>query len=326
MAKKDTFYKVLEGKPVDRFIHFEDCCMVFTPGEHNMGGDVQQNGNVRGEDWFGCSWTQIGNGVLDGATITPGTHRLDDIADFRDVIPTAEQVHSFDWSGYAKEILKDFDREQQVLQCRSLIGFFERLHCLVGFEDALCAFYEDPDSVHDFFAAMLEYKKVVIDCVAEYIKPDILIFDDDYGTSRATFISPEMWREFFPQYWKPLIDYTHSKAMKFELHSCGYVTPLVGDFVELGMDILQPLQTNNDLTELKQQFGDKIIFRLAIFDKMMSSVDQTEEQVRSELWSYYKILAPGGNFIPDLVPIRDRYYEIQAEVQDAFEKEFFAAE
>lgn len=37
--------------------------------------------------------------------------------------------------------------------------------------------------VEDFFAAMLEYKKAVVDCAAQYIKPDIMIFDDDYGTA-----------------------------------------------------------------------------------------------------------------------------------------------
>ena len=111
--------------------------------------------------------------------------------------------------------------------------------------------------------------------------------------------------------------------MKFELHSCGYVTPLVGDFVELGMDILQPVQTNNDLKAMKEQWGDKIVYRLAIFDKQFDRLGQSEDQVRADIRSYYEILAPGRNFIPDLVPIDDRYYEIQGEVQQEFEAEFF---
>ena len=205
---------------------------------------------------------------------------------------------------------------------RSMTGPFERMHCLIGFEDALCAFYEDPEVVEEFFAAMLEYKKAVVDCVAEYIKPEIMIFDDDYGTSRATFMNPDMWREFFPQFWKPLVDYVHSKGIKFELHSCGYITPLVGDFVELGMDILQPIQTNNDLKAMKEQWGDKIIFRLAIFDKQFDRLEQTEDEVRADIWSYYATLAPGGNFIPDLVPIDDRYYELQGKFRPSSRRNF----
>jgi uroporphyrinogen decarboxylase len=197
------------------------------------------------------------------------------------------------------------------------------MHSLIGFENALCAFYEDPDAVHDFFAAMLEYKKTVAECVKRYIDPDVLIFDDDYGTARATFMNPDMWREFFPQYWTELVQHVHDLGMKFELHSCGYITPLVGDFVACGMDLLQPLQTNNDLAGLKRDYGDKIIFKLAIFDKQFDALGQTEEEVRRDIRGYYETLAPGGNFIPDLVPIDDPYYKIQAEVQEEFEREFF---
>lgn len=325
MANKDTCLAVLAGKPATRFVHPEDAVILFTPGERNVGGEQQPDGSIIGLDWFGCSWTEPANpSPINGPTITPGTQRLDDLADFRDAMPTVEQVRAFDWAGFAKEVLSGVNREQQLVQLRSMTGPFERMHCLIGFEDALCAFYEDPEVVEEFFDAMLEYKKAVVDCAAEYIQPDIMIFDDDYGTSRAPFIGPDMWREFFPRFWKPLVEYVHSKGMKFELHSCGYVTPLVGDFVELGMDILQPVQTNNDLKAIKAQWGDKIVLRLAIFDKQFDRLGQTEDEVRADIRSYYEILAPGGNFIPDLVPIQDRYYEIQAEVQSEFEKELFA--
>lgn len=60
-------------------------------------------------------------------------------------------------------------------------------------------------------------------------------------------------------------------GMMFELHSCGYITPLVGDFVAAGMDILQPLQTNNDLRYIKDNYGKDLILRLAIFDKQMDA-------------------------------------------------------
>ena len=325
MAKKDTMLAVLAGEKTDRFVHFEDSALIMTPGERNRGGELQPDGCLIGPDWFGCSWTQQpGNSPIIGATITPGTQRLADLADYKEAIPTAEQVRAFDWASFAQKVLRNVDREEQVVQVRSMTGPFERMHCLIGFEDALCAFYEEPELVEEFFAAMLEYKKTVVDCVAEHLKPDVMIFDDDYGTARSTFISPDMWREFFPAIWKPLVEYVHSKGIKFELHSCGHVTALVGDFVELGMDILQPVQTNNDLRAIKDQYGDKIVLRLAIFDKQFDRLGQTEEEVRADIRSYYEILAPGGNFIPDLVPIDDRYYQIQGEVQAEFEAEFFA--
>ena len=321
---RENFDLILAGKEPRAFVHNEDHKLIITPGERNMGGEKQPDGCIIGTDWFGCSWTlPPGQGALVGPTPTPGTEPLEDIADFASHIPTAEQVRAFDWAGFAAKALKNVDRSKQGVEVRSLSGLFERMHFLVGFENALCAFYEDPDAVHEFFAAMVEYKKTVVDCVKEYIQPDVIIFDDDYGTAQSTFISPEMWREFLMPYWKELTAYVHSLGMKAELHSCGYITPLVGHFVESGFDILQPLQTHNDLKYIKDTYAGKIILRLDIFDKTMDSVGKSEEEVRADLRSWYEILAPGGGFLSDIVPIDDRYYEIQAEFQAEFEKEFF---
>jgi len=180
----------------------------------------------------------------------------------------------------------------------------------------------DPEGVEELFAAILEYKKTVVDCIMEVMHPDIICFDDDYGTANSTFMNPDMWREFFPQYWKPLVEHVHAKGALFELHSCGYVTPLVGDFVELGMDSLQPVQTHNDLALLKEKYGDKIVFRFAIFDKDMTMYD-SEEAVRADLRKWYDILTPGGRFIPDLVPIDEPFYHTQKAFTYEYEKEFF---
>lgn len=324
VATRENYERILAGEQPRAFVHNEDHALVLAPGERNMGGEKQPDGSVIGKDWFGCTWTaQPGNGALAGATPTPGTEPLEDIADFAAYIPTAEQVRAFDWEGYVSGWLKDVDQSKQVVEFRSLSGFFERMHFLVGFENAMCAFYDDPDAVHDYCAAMLEYKKTVAECAKEYAHADIVIFDDDYGTAQSTFISPEMWREFMAPYWKELTAHVHSLGMKVELHSCGYITPLVGDFVECGFDILQPLQTHNDLKYIKENYGDKIVLRLAIFDKVMAAVGKSEDEVRADLRGWYEILAPGGGFIPDIVPIRDRYYEIQAEVQSEYEKELF---
>ncbi|NTV89848.1 MAG: hypothetical protein HGA22_05735 [Clostridiales bacterium] len=322
MNSKENFIEILKGGMPRYFPKGSEHRMVLTPGEHNDGGEMI-NGVTIGLDWFGCSWSEFGQGIIDGATITPHTKRLSDITAWKEAMPTVDFVKSFDWEGYSEKILEGFDRENQVLECRSLIGLFERMHCLVGFEDALCAFYEEPEAVEEYLQAMVEYKKAVIECVAEYIKPDIMIFDDDYGTSNNTFLSPELWKKFFPPYWKQIIDFVHEKGMYFELHSCGYITPLVGEFVALGMDILQPMQTHNDYTLLKEKFGDKIVFRQAIFDKQLSAINQTEEEIRSEMQGWFRVLAAGGRFLPDLVPLDDPYYKILGEELEKFEKGFF---
>lgn len=324
MARKDVCLALYRGEKVDRFVHPHDTYIVMTPGERNEGGEIQPDGSVLGKDWFGTTWIAPQQmGPWAGGTVAPDGCPCDDLEEMVNFVPTAEQVRAFDWKGWADAVLAGYNPDEQILFVRSMTGFFERLHCLIGFEDALCAFYEDPDSVEALFAAVLEYKKTVVDCICEVMTPDIICFDDDYGTANNTFISPDMWREFFPQYWKPLVDHVHAKGIKFELHSCGYVTPLVGDFVELGMDSLQPVQTHNDLKYIVENYGDKLVLRFAIFDKQMAGMYADEESVRADLRQWYTTLGNGGRFIPDLVPIDDPFYQIQADFTYEFEKEFF---
>lgn len=323
MARKDVCLALYRGEKVERFVHPKDTFIVMTPGERNEGGEVQPDGSILGKDWFGTTWIAPAQmGPWAGGTVAPDGCPCDDLEEMVNFVPTAEQVRAFDWKGWADSVLQGYDPDEQILFIRSMTGYFERLHCLIGFEDALCAFYEDPDSVEALFAAVLEYKKTVVDCICEVCKPDIICFDDDYGTANNTFISPDMWREFFPQYWQPLVDHVHSKGVKFELHSCGYITPLVGDFVELGMDSLQPVQTHNDLKQIVEKYGDKIVLRFAIFDKQMSMFSG-EDEVRAKLREWYTTLSNGGRFIPDLVPIDDPFYKIQADFTYEFEKEIF---
>ena len=162
---REEFDRILAGEPPRSFVQPWDHRMVFTPGEHALDPVVQPDGTSVGKDWFGCTWTEMpGGGPIDGATITPGTEPFEEVADCVAAIPSAEQVRAFDWEGCAAAQLKDHKRDSQILEVRSLVGFFERMHCMIGFENALCSFYEDPDGVHDFFAAMLEYKQVAAEC------------------------------------------------------------------------------------------------------------------------------------------------------------------
>ena len=122
-----------------------------------------------------------------------------------------------------------------------------------------------------------EYKRRWPECV-KYINPDVMIFDDDYGTLPG-HLHESRHGGVLPTYWKELVDRT-SLGMKFEFHSCGYITPLVGDFVDCGMDMLQPLQTNNDLAGLKKEIRRQDRLQAGHFDKQFDALGQTEEQVR----------------------------------------------
>ena len=265
--------------------------MIFSPAEHYR--DSHEAGAV-GLDWFGVSWTYTEPFL---AVPTPGVYRLESIEDWEaeNVIPDAAKIESFDWEKYCKGFTDRWNREERISVAMISSGFFERMHHLLGFEEALVSFYTAPEEIHDFLDALLEFKKHTIRKIYEYAHPDIILFMDDYGNAKNLFFSKEMWDEFFAPRLKKIIDYVHELGMIFEMHSCGYIQPLIADMVEMGIDILQPLQAMNDMQYVKKNFGDRIVLHGGITaSEMMEDPLMAREKVRECV----RCMAPGGNFIP----------------------------
>lgn len=289
--------------------------IIVPPGEH--GADGEPEGST-GDDWFGVNWTVTKAVGFDAGTPTPGIHRLHDITEWKSehVIPTKEFMDTFDWQGFCEIFTANWNREEHISTFLFPAGFFERLHHLMPFEEALCAFYDEPELLHEFFDALLEYKKYVIGKIKEYANPDVIIFFDDYGTAKNMFLSEEMWLEFIAPRLKKVIDYCHELGLIFEMHSCGYITPLVKHMVEMGIDSIQPLQAMNDVSMIKKQFGDKIVIHGGITASDLVGKGVSHEELVSGVQKCVEICAPGGNFIVMLSECDDR----KGEVSEAFRK------
>ena len=184
---------------------------------------------------------------------------------------------------------------------------FERFWSLRGMENALCDFYDEPERVHQLFRALTDFYKVVVTRMHD-IGVDGIWTSDDIGTQTAPFFSPEIFREFFKPYYKELIDHTHSLGMHFWMHCCGNIVPFIPDLIEIGLDVLHPIQKYTmDEKEIADQFGDKLCI-WAGFDVQRIIPYGTAEEVRQEvrfmLDTYQKpegrlIMAAGNNMTWD---------------------------
>ena len=262
------------------------------PGEHY---EDDHSVGATGLDWFGVSWTYTDIGF---STVSPGPARLKELGDWEKekVIPTAKMIEDFDWSGFCGHFTQQWDRKNHISTCFCPAGFFERMHHLLGFEQALLTFYTDPDAIHAFLDELLIFKKRTIKKLRDTAHPDVMIFFDDYGNAKNLFFAKSMWDEFFAPRLREIIAYVHELGMRFEMHSCGYITPLVGDMVDMGVDILQPLQAMNDIPFVKENYGKKITIHGGITASEMTTEEISREKVRSCV----ETLAPGGGFIPML--------------------------
>ena len=240
-----------------------------------------------GTDWFGVRWVDC---VPDN--IVP---MMDDVTKWRDMIHFPD-VEALDWEGAVKKDLDGVDREEKVVWVMLRVGLFERMHSFMGFENTLLSLYTEPEALKDLIDAYAEYRYKIMEKVLEYYKPDVVSVHDDYGTQRALFMSPDSWREFFKGHLKRFADLLHSKGVMFALHCCGKVDTLVGEFIEIGVDIWDSVQCCNDLEWVVDTYGDKLSFTPGL--DMQRMAVGTPEDVRVHVRETIDLLGRYRGVIP----------------------------
>ena len=269
-------------------------------------------------DAFGVSWT-FAEG-MEGPMVTRGTKRLEDITAWRAHLKIPDPK-SYDWERGAREDTAQWDRENKLSSVIIINGLFEQFHAMTGVEDALCGLLMEEEASEDLLGALTDYRIEEIKLIAQYYKPDKIQFHDDYGSNDRMFMSLETWRNMIKPHLKRIVDTVHSQGMLYEHHSCGYIAPLIEDFIELGIDALNPLQLSNHPYELKQKYGKQICFvggfdNQGILDRQGAGYRERYEECLYRIG----LMAPGGSWVaePAMIdpgitgPLVDALYEYNA--------------
>ncbi len=130
---------------------------------------------------------------------------------------------------------------------------------------------------------------------------DLIKIGDDLGSQDRLMISPRMYRQMLKPLHADLIQFIkeHTKAKVF-FHTDGDVFDLIEDFIEIGVDVLNPIQTSagkmSDLEGLKHRYGSRLVFCGAI-DTQHILPKGTPEEVRGEVHRVIDILGDGGGYM-----------------------------
>ena len=185
--------------------------------------------------------------------------------------------------------------EEFMLMGRVGETLFERAWMLMGMEGLMVAFYESPDRLKELFARVAAVRAKM---VARHIAAgcEAVIFADDYGGQDGMLISPASWREFIQPHLAALYRQAKDAGLMVVQHSCGCNGPILGDLVEMGLDVWHPCQpTSNDLAALKQKFAGRLTFYGAINSYVLDR--GSPDDVRAEVRLRIRQLAAGGGFI-----------------------------
>jgi uroporphyrinogen decarboxylase len=141
-------------------------------------------------------------------------------------------------------------------------SLYETCWYLRGQEQLLIDFFDNPDLATALLDAV---NNTMIECARRQTQAgiDILRLGDDVGSQRAMLMSPAMWRTWLKPRLARLI--RAAKEVKPDLlvffHSDGNIEPIIGDLIEVGVDILNPVQPEcMDPATLKRQYGDRLSF------------------------------------------------------------------
>ena len=174
-------------------------------------------------------------------------------------------------------------------------GLFERLHFVRGMEGALEGFYTAPEETARLLDAITEYQVELIRAWGAMSHLDACLLTDDWGTQQALMISPGMWRAVFAERYRRLCDEAHRQGLLVVFHSCGNVFEIIGDLVDAGVDVIDPLQPEAlDLAAVAREYGGSVAFCGGISDQRLGT--QTPAEVRDEVRRLIDLLgAPFGN-------------------------------
>ncbi|HUT89410.1 MAG TPA: uroporphyrinogen decarboxylase family protein [Thermoguttaceae bacterium] len=122
---------------------------------------------------------------------------------------------------------------------------------------------------------------------------DVLCVYDDAGMQHGMQISPSLWRQYVKPAWRRVIEAVRAEApqVKFFLHSCGRIDPIVPDVVELGFDVLHPVQPEcMSFEDVYRRYGDRILLAATISSQKVFPFGSAED-VRREVRRLAEIAA-----------------------------------
>jgi uroporphyrinogen decarboxylase len=260
---------------------------------------------------------QLSEGGKVIARSTPGGHYLDNISPpLADARSTADiekygYFRDFDWPDYLDETYDDLRRKAEKLCSetdRLIVGnlwvhVFAAGQSLRGFENFMTDLIADQKLAHCLMENLMKVYMERVSRYAEVLREYVQVIEvnDDLGTQLGPQLDPALYREMVKPYHKRLWEYIKEKTGCYMLlHSCGSVYDFIPDFIEMGIDALNPVQVsarNMDTARLKREFGSQISFWGGGCDTQKVLPFGTPEQVKEEVKRRVDDLAPGGGFI-----------------------------
>jgi uroporphyrinogen decarboxylase len=223
------------------------------------------------------------------------------------IVPSKDRIN---WDNL-KQNYKKWKKDGAWIRAGFWFGFDVTHSWMVGTERVLIALVENPEWMIDMFNYELDTCIALFEMVwdAGY-KFDQIIWWDDMGYKHNQFFSLDMYRRILKPVHKRACDWAHKKGIYVEIHSCGDVNPFVPELIEIGVDMLNPVEVKAgmDPIGLKNKYGNRLSFRGGLNAVLFNDMEKMYEEVRKIIPVMKKnggYIASSDHSVPDSVSLKD---------------------
>jgi len=226
-------------------------------------------------------------------------------------VTSSRELASYPWRFYTEEELRQLEEKARYLYTHTdyaIVASFggsilEEGQDLRGWDRFLMDLIENRSLAEDLMDILVEVHlrnlEGFLQAVGSYAQ--VLMLGDDLGTQQGPQISPDLYRELIKPRHRKVCQYVkeHSNLFVF-FHSCGSIYPLIPDLIDVGIDILNPVQisaADMDSARLKREFGKRLSFWGGGCETQHLLPRGSPEEIREHVKGQLDIFAPGGGYV-----------------------------
>ena len=267
-------------------------------------------------DIWGTGWHREHDGVMGFPRETP-------LAD----LPNA--LSAYDWpdpdderlTGKLETQIAGWKNDDTFLCGSHRDTLWEKSYMLVGMENMMCLFYSDPEAVRTLLHGIMDFQ---LGIARHYLSlgVEMVTMSDDLGTQHGLLLSPTLIHDFLVPEYKRLFNLYKSKGVLVNFHSCGHIEPILDVFMDLGVDVLNPVQESaNDLQWVRERTQGRMALQGGIRSGLIVSgpVEKIRQEVRYRI---HQLGRHGGYFCtPDqAMPWPEEHIQALHEAVEEFGK------
>jgi uroporphyrinogen decarboxylase len=201
------------------------------------------------------------------------------------------------YEGLVERLRRLREQSDKYFLVRIYSSHFEKAQFARGFENLMADIAGDYAFAKRLHRQIIEKNLVMLENFLAIEEIDGVLLGSDWGSQRGPGISPEVWDNLIRPGEQEEYDLIHAYGKDVWVHSCGDVAMLIPRLIEMGLDVLNPVQPEcMDLATLKQSFGDRLTFWGGISTQRILPFG-TPQEVRQEARRVRDLMSDGGGYV-----------------------------